>query len=155
MAKQSVRWLSDEEQCAWRTFLDAYRLLYDRLDHELQRDAGLSHADYSVLVGLSEAPGRTLRMSELADQTLFSRSRLSHAVARLEELGWVERRNCPSDKRGTFAELTDKGFAALEAAAPGHVEGVRRYVFDGLTPAEVPELKRLMNTIRDRLTADQ
>jgi DNA-binding MarR family transcriptional regulator len=128
-----TRWLDDEEQRTWRSFLTANRLLLDRIDRQLQQDSGLPHTYYEILVRLSEAPDRTLRMSELASSSLSSRSRLSHAVARLEEAGWVRRRACPTDRRGSFAELTDEGMAQLEAAAPGHVESVRRYLFDPLS----------------------
>ncbi|MDQ1631942.1 MAG: hypothetical protein QOC80_1914, partial [Frankiaceae bacterium] len=112
-----TRWLDEEEQQTWRAFLSATQLLFDQLDRELQRNAKIPHAYYEILVRLSESEGRTLRMSQLADSTLSSRSRLSHAVSRLEEAGWVERRSCPTDRRGQLAVLTDKGFAALEAAA--------------------------------------
>jgi DNA-binding MarR family transcriptional regulator len=138
-----TRWLADDEQCTWRAFLSASRLLFDRLDRELQRDAGMPHAYYEILVRLSESPDRSMRMSELA-QTLFSsRSRLSHAVARLAEAGWVRRDECATDRRGAIAVLTDEGFAALSAAAPGHVEGVRSHLFDQLSPTEVKQLRRI------------
>jgi DNA-binding MarR family transcriptional regulator len=153
MTTPDTRWLTEAEQEAWRAFLEADRLLLDRLDHQLQRDAGMSHADYEILVRLSEAPGRQIRMSELAEQTLFSRSRLSHAVARLERLGWVDRTSCPTDKRGMLAGLTDAGYAALEAAAPGHAAAVCRYVFDALNPDEVAQLQRIAATIRGRIDA--
>ena len=146
-----TRWLDEEEQRTWRAFLGAIRLLTDQLDRELQRDADMPHTYYEILVALSEAPGRTLRMNQLADLCQSSRSRLSHAVSRLEEAGWVRREACPTDKRGALAVLTDKGFAALEAAAPGHVEGVRRHVFDVLTPEQVAELGRISAAIRDGL----
>jgi DNA-binding MarR family transcriptional regulator len=134
------RWLSDSEQAVWRSYLAATQLLNDRLDQELQRDAGIPHAYYEVLVKLSEVPGRQMRMSVLADLSLSSRSRLSHAVARLEEAGWVRRESCPTDKRGQIAILTDDGFAALAAAAPAHVEGVRAHLFDPLTCEQVAQL---------------
>ena len=95
-----TRWLDDEEQRTWRSFLAANRLFFERIERQLQQDAGLPHAYFEILVRLSEAPGRTLRMSELATNSLSSRSRLSHAVARMEEAGWVRRRACPTDKRG-------------------------------------------------------
>ena len=129
-----TRWLDDEEQRTWRAFLTAQRLLFDRLERQLQRDAGLPHAYYEILVRLSEAPDRTLRMSQLAESSLSSRSRLSHAVARLEAAGWVRRSACAEDRRGAFAELTAEGMAKLEEAAPGHVEAVRADLFDVLTP---------------------
>ena len=95
-----TRWLSDDEQQAWRSFLVATNLLYDQLDRELQRDAGFPHGYYEILVRLSEAPDRRLRMSQLAERSQSSRSRISHAVARLEETGWVRRESCPTDRRG-------------------------------------------------------
>jgi len=144
--------LSDEEQCTWRSFLAAIRLLSAELDRELQRDADMPHTYYEILVALSEAPGRTLRMSQLAETSLSSRSRLSHAVSRLEDEGWVARRPCPTDKRGALAVLTDKGFAALEAAAPGHVEAVRSHLFDHLTPEQVRQLGEISAAVRDGLT---
>jgi DNA-binding MarR family transcriptional regulator len=147
------RWLNDEEQAAWRAFIDAIRLFTGEIDRELQRDSGLNHAYYQILVTLSEAPERTLRMSDLAAMTLTSRSRLSHAVARLEEAGWVERRSCPSDKRGSFAVMTGQGFAVLEMAARGHVEAVRRNLFDVLTPCQVRQLGEISGVLRNALRA--
>jgi DNA-binding MarR family transcriptional regulator len=141
------RWLDAEEQRTWRAFLAATQLLFDRLDRELQRDAGMPHTYYEILVWLSEAPDRSLRMSDLARCTRSSRSRLSHAVARLEERGWVCRRGCDSDKRGQIAALTEAGFAALAAAAPGHVEGVRDHLFDPLSAAQIQQLREISERI--------
>src|SRR5829696_5327004 len=135
-----IRWLDEREQRAWRAFLAASRLLLDTLDRELQHDAGMPHTYYEILVRLSEAPDHRLRMSDLADAMLASRSRLSHAVARLEEAGWVRRMSCPTDKRGQFAMLTGHGLRALADAAPGHVEAVRTHLLDALTPAQVDQL---------------
>ena len=143
--------MTDDEQCTWRAFLAAIQLLTDELDRELQRDADMPHTYYEILVALSEAPCRTLRMSQLAERCWSSRSRLSHAVSRLEEAGWVRREACATDKRGSLAVLTDRGFSALEAAAPGHVEAVRRAVFDVLTPEQVRQLGQISATIRDGL----
>jgi len=145
------RWLTSQEQRAWRAYLAATRLLNARLDRELVRDAQLPHAYYELLVRLSEAPGRRLRMSQLADAADSSRSRLSHAVARLEEAGWVVREVCPTDRRGAVAQLTDAGFAALAAAAPGHADAVRTYVFDLLSPEQVEQLRQICETIADGL----
>ena len=142
-----TRWLDEDEQRTWRSFLWAGRLLFDRLDRQLQHDAGLPHAYYEILVHLSEAPGRTLRMSELAATSLSSRSRLSHAVARLEEAGWVARRACPTDRRGSFAHLTDAGMARLEQAAPGHVEAVRTHLFDQLTIEQQHALRDISDAL--------
>ena len=153
MATSEPRWLDDEEQRTWRAFLAAIRLLTSELDRELQRDADMPHTYYEILVALSEAPGRTLRMNELAELSQSSRSRLSHAISRLEEVGWVERRACPTDKRGALATLTDAGFAVLEAAAPGHVEAVRENLFDLLTPEQVRQLGEISAAVRDGITA--
>jgi len=146
-----TRWLSEDEQRVWRAFLTAVRLLTDELDRELQHDADMPHTYYEILVALSEAPCRTLRMNHLAEVCQSSRSRLSHAVSRLEEAGWVRRMACPTDKRGALAVMTDEGFAALEAAAPGHVETVRRNLFDVLTPEQVRQLGEISAAIRDGL----
>lgn len=146
-----VRWLDAEEQRTWRAFLGATRLLFDALDRQLQRESGMPHAYYEILVRLSEAPARTLRMSELAQRSQSSRSRLSHAVARLAETGWVRREPCPEDARGALAILTDEGFAALAAAAPGHVEAVRRYLFDPLSSAQVAQLRAISEAIIERI----
>ena len=144
-----TRWLDDDEQRTWRALLSAQRLLTDRLERQLQRDAGLPHAYYEILVRLSEAPDRTLRMSQLADSSLSSRSRLSHAVARLEAAGWVRRTACAEDRRGSFAELTDSGLAKLQDAAPGHVEAVRTNLFDPLSR----EQQRALHEISEALVA--
>jgi DNA-binding MarR family transcriptional regulator len=142
-----TRWLDAEEQKAWRAYLYSTQLLTDRLDRELTHATGISHAYYEILVALSETPGRALRMSELADRCLSSRSRLSHAVSRLEERGWVQRQVCPEDGRGQLAVLTDEGFAALEAAAHVHVESVRSHLFDQLTPEQVASIRDVGETL--------
>jgi DNA-binding MarR family transcriptional regulator len=142
-----TRWLDAEEQKAWRAWLYSSLLLQDRLDRELTRETGISHAYYEILVALSESPDRMMRMSELADRCLSSRSRLSHAVSRLEERGWVRRQVCPDDGRGQLAVLTEEGFAALEAAAPVHVEGVRTHLFDQLSPEQVAAMRDIGETL--------
>src|SRR5919205_4152803 len=144
---EGTRWLDAEEQQAWRAWLYSAQLLLDRLDRELIRSTGISHAYYEILVALSEAPERMLRMSELADRCLSSRSRLSHAVSRLEERGWVRRQVCADDGRGLLAVLTDEGFAALEGAAPVHVESVRTHLFDQLSPAQIAALRDIGETL--------
>jgi DNA-binding MarR family transcriptional regulator len=135
-----TRWLTAEEQRTWRTFLDATQLLFSAVEGQLQRESGIPHGYYEILVRLSEAADRSLRMSQLAEASVSSKSRLSHAVARLEERGWVERLDCPTDRRGQVARLTDAGLAALENAAPSHVEQVRRTLFDVLTAEQVAQL---------------
>ena len=136
----ATRWLTTEQQRAWRSYIEAVRLLQEALDAQLQADAGMPHAYYEILVRLSEVPGRRLRMAELATGTQSSRSRVSHAVARLEERGWVRREPCPSDRRGQLAVLTDEGFAALAAAAPGHAARVRETVIDPLSREQLRAL---------------
>lgn len=144
-----TRWLSAEEQAAWRPFIDGVRALMDVLDRQLQADNNLPHSYFEVLIPLSEADCRTLRMSELAQATRSSRSRLSHAVARLEERGWVRRLTCPTDRRGQLAQLTDAGFAVVEAAAPGHVAAVRRYLIDRLDPEQLTALGEIGQVLLD------
>ncbi|MCC7370666.1 MAG: MarR family transcriptional regulator [Chloroflexi bacterium] len=119
----------------------------DQLDRELQHAADMPHTYYSILVVLSESPERSLRMTEIAEMLRFSKSRLTHAIGRLEERGWVQRVDCPTDRRGTFALLTEAGHAALTAAAPGHVEGVRRHLFDRLTPEQAEQLREISQAI--------
>ncbi|MEV5198457.1 MarR family transcriptional regulator [Streptomyces sp. NPDC053720] len=141
------RWLSDEEQSVWRAYLHATTLMEDHLDRQLQRDAGMPHIYYGLLVQLSQAPRHQKRMTELAKDAKITRSRLSHAVARLEKSGWVRRENCPSDKRGQNAVLTDDGFQMLRRSAPGHVDAVRQAMFDRLTPEQVRSLGEIMQVV--------
>ncbi|PPK67366.1 MarR family transcriptional regulator [Actinokineospora auranticolor] len=150
-----TRWLTPAEQDVWRAFVTMLGALGDHMDKQLQRDSGMPYTYYEILVVLSQAPGRSLRMSELAGLRGASRSRLSHAVARLEEAGWVERRECPTDKRGSVAALTDKGFAALAAAAPGHVTTVREALFDRLTPEQVAVLGQISVAVLEGLDPDR
>jgi DNA-binding MarR family transcriptional regulator len=147
----ATMWLSAEQQRAWRAFLEAKMLLEDALDRQLQHQSQMPHGYYEILVRLSEADGRSQRMSELAEASRSSRSRLSHAVARLEERGWVERQDCPTDRRGQLAILTDAGLAALKAAAPGHVQAVRDYVIDRLSPEQIGQLEAICATIVEGL----
>lgn len=149
-----VRWLSADEQQVWRAFITAVTKFTEHLDRQLQRDSGMPMAYYEILVALSEAPGRALRMSELAAVCQSSRSRLSHAVARLEKEGWVERRACRSDRRGSFATLTDVGFAVLEQAAAGHVTAVREHLFDVLTPEQLRSLVEISRAVDAGLTSE-
>ena len=147
MAESRARWLSAEEQSAWRSFLDATQTLFSAVEAQLQRESGIPHGYYEILVRLSEADDRSLRMSQLAEASTSSKSRLSHAVARLEERGWVERLDCPTDRRGQVARLTDAGFAALDAAAPAHVDQVRRSLFDRLSGEQVAQLAAISTAI--------
>lgn len=143
----TTRWLDEEQQRTWRAFLDAVQVLQRGLEAQLQDEADMPHAYYELLVRLSEAPERRLRMSALAEAAVSSRSRLSHAVAQLERRGWVRREACPEDRRGQLAVLTDEGFAALAAAAPGHVAAVRRLLVDRLTPEQLRQLRAISEAI--------
>ncbi len=148
------RWLSDEEQQAWRGFLAVHQLLFDTLDRQLQADANMPHGYYILLAVLSEAPNRALRMSELAEITSSSQSRVSHAVARLEEAGWVRRRKVEGDKRGNLAVLTETGWEVVVRTAPAHVASVREHFFDLLTPEQVGQLSEIFATVLDKLDPD-
>lgn len=147
----AMTWLTEEEQAAWRAFLHATTLLEDHLDRQLQRDAGMPHMYYALLSTLSEAPGRRMRMTELAEQAKITRSRLSHAVTRLEGNGWVSRENCPTDRRGQVCVLTDAGHAELVRTAPGHVAAVRTAIFDRLTTEQTRQLGAISRIIADGL----
>ena len=145
------RWLNSDERRAWLAYVDFSTLLADHLNRQLRRDAGMTHADYSLLVHLSSAPDGALGMSELAQRLKITRSRLTHAVSRLRESGLVDRREDPADGRGQLAVLTGQGRALLERAAPGHVEAVRQAVFDALTPEQVRQFAEIGEAISDAL----
>ncbi len=146
-----TRWLSDDEQVSWRALLDVMRLLPDRFNRELAKNHGLSLPDFEILVKLSEAPEAQMRMSQLADQTVASRSRLSHECGRLERNGFITRQACEADGRGYWAVLTDLGWEKLRAAAPDHVETVRSQLVDLLTPSEFAELGRIALKVSEHL----
>jgi DNA-binding MarR family transcriptional regulator len=142
------RWLDDSEQQAWRAYLRGSRFLEEALDRDLQ-EHGLQLSEYEILSMLSESPGRRLRMSELADVVVQSRSRLTHTASRLEKRGWVVRQSCLSDRRGVELVLTDEGFARLTETAKAHVESVRRHLLDVMSPAEFLGLGSAMGRVRD------
>src|SRR5260370_25764588 len=144
---EETRWLTPGEQREWRSFLTAWQTLFSAIDAQLARDARIPHGYYEILVRLSETPGQALRMTQLAEASTSSKSRLSHAVARLEQRGWVRRTNSPTDRRGQIAQLTDEGFASLAAAAPRHVEQVRRSLIDQLTPGQIEQLPEVSEAI--------
>jgi len=144
---EEVPWLSPRELAAWRSYLDSTRYLLNTLEAQLQADAGMPLAYYEILVNLSEAPDRTLRMGALATAVRSSTSRLSHAISRMEDCGWVRREAHPTDRRATFAVLTDDGLAALERAAPGHVRAVREHVLERLTAEQLDQLGAISRTI--------
>jgi DNA-binding MarR family transcriptional regulator len=145
------RWLTDTEQRMWRALHSLGPSLERVLEQSLDADAGLSGADFAVLVPLSEAPERQLRARDLGLTMGWDRSRLSHQIRRMEQRGLLVRTNCPTDARGTFIELTPLGWQTIEAAAPAHVETVRRYVFDALTADEVLTLTALAEKLGERL----
>jgi len=151
MGDDEVRWLEPDELQAWMTLAALMFKLPSALDYQLQRDSGLTHFEYLVLAGLSESPGRSRRMSDLAVFANGSLSRLSHVVKRLEQRGFVRR--CPSaeDGRITVATITDAGYEELVAAAPGHVATVRQYVIDALTPEQLDQLKAIGDQILQKV----
>lgn len=149
-----ARWLTDDEQRAWRRLSGVLELLPAALDSQLVRDAGLTHFDYVTLAMLSEAPDRTLRMTTLAGRTNATLARLSNVVRRLEGRGLVGRVPCPEDRRATNVVLTDDGLATVVAAAPGHVEQVRCLVFDTLDPEQVAQLTVIAEQLLGRLDPD-
>ncbi|MET7462303.1 MarR family transcriptional regulator [Nonomuraea sp. NPDC005501] len=132
-----TRWLDDTEMAAWRAFLSTSHLLERRIEEQLKAAAGLTHPQYEILVRLADAPGRQLRMTELARDVVVSKSALTYQVTRLERAGLVERTTCPSDDRGVLAVITEAGLRCLERVAPGHLDVVRSYLIDRLTRDEL------------------
>ena len=143
----STRWLDEDELVAWTRFIAVVELLPGVLEQQLRRDSGLTHMEYMVLAMLSEAPDRTLRMSALAARANASLPRLSHLTDRMEARGLVRRAPCAEDRRATNATLTGAGWEVLRAAAPGHVETVRRHVLDPLTSTQVRQLSQISKTM--------
>ena len=147
------RWLDDREQAAWRSYLDMNAKLSARLNKDMQDGAGISLSDFSVLVQLSEHEGHQMRVLELARAIGWEKSRLSHQLTRMQQRGLVDRSNCTEDRRGAFIVLTDQGRQTVEAAAPQHVEAVRRYLFDELSAVQVDALGVIAQTVVERLDA--
>ncbi|MEU8890652.1 MarR family transcriptional regulator [Streptomyces sp. NPDC048442] len=143
-------WLSDAEQCAWRTWLDASKLLMHQLEKDLQ-PFGLTNNDYEILVNLSESADKRLRMSDLATATLQSKSRLSHQITRMETAGLVRRENCESDRRGLYAVLTAQGGEVMQKVAPHHVASVRRHFIDTMSPDELLQLHASLTPMTEEL----
>jgi DNA-binding MarR family transcriptional regulator len=148
------QWLDEEQQRTWRAWLTVSEVLPRVLDAQLQRDAGISHAGYVVLAMLSEAPGQSRRMSDLARRANQSQSRLSHTVARLEERGWVRRERSAEDGRGNVAVLTEEGWDIVRSVAPGHVEAVRAVLFDPLTGGQTRALREALEVVLEKLDPD-
>lgn len=149
MASEDVRWLSHEEQLAWRAYLRGSRLLDKALDDDLRDVCQLT--EYELISMLSEAPGQRMRMSHLADGIVQSRSRVTHTTKRLEDRGWVRRERSAEDGRGVEILLTDEGRAAIAELAPRHVDSVRRHLVDALTHDQLVALGEAMAVIRDQL----
>jgi len=147
------RWLDAREHTAWRAYLDMNALLTARLNKEMQDESGISISDFSVLVALSEHPEGRMRVLELARALGWEKSRLSHQLTRMQQRGLVDRSNCNEDRRGAFIVLTDQGRRTVEAAAPRHVESVRRYLFDELSTEQVDALGTIAKGVVDRLIA--
>jgi DNA-binding MarR family transcriptional regulator len=146
-----TRWLSAEQQRAWRAYLVGTTLLTERLDRDLRERHDLSLPEYEILVRLSEASERQLRMAVLADSLSHSRSRVTHTVARMEVEGLILRTTCPSDRRGVIAEMTDKGFQVLKEAAHTHVAGVREYLVDIADVGDFAAVGRVFDSVADNL----
>ena len=144
-------WLDAEQQVAWRAWLQASLLLPVQLERDLKASHGLTNAEYEVMVQLSESPGRRLRMSELATATQASKSRLSHQISRMEDDGLIRREECPTDRRGAYAVLSDLGWERLVAAAPAHVASVRHWLVDALTREELIALGAISARVAERI----
>jgi DNA-binding MarR family transcriptional regulator len=144
---ETPRWLSPAEQRAWRSFIDMHAKLTGRLSRQLQTDSGLSAADFAVLVALTDVPDGRRRFLDLARSVEWEKSRMSHHIARMAGRGLVVREECPEDARGAFVVITPEGRAAIEAAAPRHVQAVREFFLDHVTPAEL----RVLAEISDRV----
>ncbi|MDI6409357.1 MarR family transcriptional regulator [Streptomyces albus] len=154
MDTDDTRWLTEEEQRAWRMHLDVSKLLSYQLERDLQ-PFGLTLNDYEILVNLSESPDRRLRMTDLAAATLQSKSRLSHQITRMEKAGLVRRESCESDKRGLFAVLTDEGWSTMRRVAPHHVASVRRHFIDSVSAADLAHLERTLRPVAEKLRAER
>lgn len=141
------RLLSEAQMRAWRAFLGASTLVSARLNHELDEAAAISMYEYEILVRLFESEAGRVRMSQLADQVSYSRSRLTHTVGRLERAGYVLRSSCPNDRRGVYAHLTKAGYEFLAQTAPIHFDGVRRHLINRFTPSELATLTELLEKI--------
>ena len=150
---KSAKWLTPAEESAWRKYIVASRRMYEALDEDLASH-GLSLSDYEILVHLSDAKDRSLRMSELADKTILSRSRLSHRIKYMEGKGWVERQKCASDKRGTWAVMTNKGWNTIVKAAPDHVASIRKRFIDQISKADQANIAAIFEKVESNLRKD-
>ena len=151
MSTTEPRWLDEAEDRAWRGYMRMRTLLHAQIVRDLAREAHLSGPDYDVLSNVSEAPGRRVRLGDLAARMAWSRSRLSHHITRMEQRGLVTREDCASDGRGAFVVLTDAGWRAIQDAAPGHVASVRRHFVDLLSREQLDALAEISQTVVRRL----
>jgi DNA-binding MarR family transcriptional regulator len=151
--RAAPRWLDAGEQIAWRAYLDMQAKLNGRLNREMQEKSGISVADFSVLVHLSEHPDARMRVLELARALGWEKSRLSHQLTRMQQRGLIERSNCNEDRRGAFVTLTEQGRETVDRAAPLHVESVRTYLFDVLTAEQIEALGTIGRVVSDRVDA--
>jgi DNA-binding MarR family transcriptional regulator len=151
MSASEIRWLTDEQQAAWRAYILGTTLLMDTLDRELRQTHGISLGEYEILVRLSESPDRTMRMAKIADSMRHSRSRITHTVSRMEKAGLITRCAAEGDRRGVEAKMTDKGWDLLVRAAPTHVTGVREHFVDLATDEQFLAMGRLMDAVSDHL----
>lgn len=143
----TTQWLSRDQQRAWRAYIVGTTMLMDHLDRDLREQHRLSIPEYEILVRLSETDGRALRMAELADSVNYSRSRVTHTIARMEAAGYVERRQCPEDGRGVVAFMTEAGYVKLVEAAPRHVESVRRALIDVADEEDLQAIGRVFSNV--------
>ncbi|MDI3404485.1 MarR family winged helix-turn-helix transcriptional regulator [Streptomyces cavernicola] len=150
----ATHWLTEAEQCAWRTHLEVNRLLTYQLEKDLQ-PFGLTINDYEILVNLSESEDLRMRMSDLATATLQSKSRLSHQITRMENAGLVRREHCESDRRGLYGVLTEQGLETMKKVAPHHVESVRKHFIDMMDPEALQQLRATLTPIAERLRAER
>jgi DNA-binding MarR family transcriptional regulator len=154
-SRDDVVWLDQAQQESWRAFLVGSTLLMDRLDRDLREEHGISLVEYEILVRLSEAPRRRLRMAGLAHALCHSRSRVTHTVSRMEKAGLVERDPCLDDGRGVEAVLTEQGLTTLMAAAPTHVTGVRECLVDVAKPDDLAGVGRVFGAVADSLASPE
>jgi DNA-binding MarR family transcriptional regulator len=145
--------LGDTELAVWRAYSSAARLLFARLDRELQRDARLPRSYLDLLGVLADGPARAMRMSDLAEVTMSAPSRLTHAVSQLEAAGWVRRERCNDDRRGCYARITDEGMDVLRTARAAGCAGLRTHFFEHLSPEQLQQLREVSETLLAHLTA--
>lgn len=153
MTTRTATSLTGTDEETWSSYLVAARLLFEELDRRLDSSAGISLPDYTLLARLRDAGEDGLRMSELAESAVFSRSRISHAISRLENQGWVERRSCPTDRRGSYAALTEAGTSKFDEAEPVHTEVIKDHMLDSISATDAESFRRVTDQIGRSLGA--